>query len=195
MSVPTFKVIVIGDEGTGKTSIIYQYIKKTFPKAHFATPLPVEQSKNVNNKCNLNIWDTAGSKDWQSMNESVYHGSNAVIYLSSFNNQESLSNLKDIWFPKVNRYLETDIPSFLVVNKDDLEDNEKTIETNEIEQMKNEINACELLLVSAKENKNVDELFELVANKLTEKPQLPEKSVDINDKNSKNSENSGGCGC
>lgn len=194
MSLPTYKVIVIGDENTGKTSIIHQYTRKSFPMTHFLTPLPIEHSKNVNNKCNLIIWDTAGVKEWQSMNETIYHNSNAVIYLSSFDNQQSLRDLKDVWFPKVNQYLKN-IPTIMAVNKDDLDDDHKLIEINEIEEMKDEISACELIFVSAKDYKNVDELFGLVADKLAENTPPSDQSVDINAKKSEKSEKGGGCGC
>ena len=191
MSLPKFKIIVIGDENTGKTSIIHQYTRKSFPTAHFTTPLPIEHMKSMNNKCILSIWDTAGADEWKSMNPSVFHGSHAVIYLASFDNQKSLSDLKNGWFPTVNEHLQN-IPSFLAVNKDDLDDDHKVIEINEIEQMKNEIDACDLIFVSAKENKNVDELFGLVADKLVENPPPPDQSLDI--KNEKN-EGKKRCGC
>lgn len=166
MSLQTFKVIVIGDTNTGKTSIIHQYTRKNFPEAHFTTPLPIEHSKNVNGKCNLDIWDTAGAEEWQSMNSSVYHGSQAIIYLCSYDNSKSLSDLKEVWLPMISKHVGDDVPTFLAVNKDDLSEEQKIIENEEIESMKSEIKACDFISVSAKNNTNVEELFSMVADKL-----------------------------
>ena len=44
----TFKVIIIGDTNTGKTSIIHQYTRKSFPKSHLTTPMPTEHIINSN---------------------------------------------------------------------------------------------------------------------------------------------------
>lgn len=195
MSLPTFKVILIGDENTGKTSIIHRYTRNSFPEIHFPTPLPDETTQNVNNYCNLTICDTAGAEEWRSINPVVFRNSNAVIFVSSYDNEQSLCDLKDIWFPMVNDNLGNDVPAILVVNKDDIDENLKNIEKNQIDQIKTEINACEFISVSAKKNKNVDKLFELVAKKIAENPPASNQSVVINDKNTKNDENGRGCGC
>lgn len=166
MSLPTYKVIVIGDTNTGKTSIIHQYTRNNFPEAHFTTPLPIEHSKNVNGKCNLDIWDTAGAEEWQSMNSSVYHGSDAVIYLCSYDNAKSLSDIRDVWKSKIGDHINANVPTFLAVNKDDLEDDQKIIENDEIESMKNEIGARDFISVSAKTNTRVEDLFKMVAEEL-----------------------------
>lgn len=165
----TYKVIVIGNTNSGKTSIIHRFIRGDFLEAQFTIPLPIEHAKNVSNKCNLDIWDTTGAEEWQSMNSSIYHGSQAIIYLCSSDDPKSLSDLKDVWFPIVNEYLGSsqNLPSILAVNKLDLPDHSKVIENDQIEEVKNEIKAFEYLEVSAKDNYNVNQLFEDIANKLT----------------------------
>lgn len=163
----TFKIIVIGNTNTGKTSIIHQYTRHSFPEAHFTTPLPIEHTQSVNG-CILDIWDTAGAEEWQSMNSSVYHGSNAVIFLCSYDEQKSLDDLKDTWRPKILQYLSdgNNVKFFLAVNKSDIPEDDKKIEENQIQQMKNDINAIESFSVSAKDNINVNELFQAVAEAL-----------------------------
>lgn len=193
----TYKVIVIGNTNSGKTSIIHRFVRGNFPQLQFCTPLPIEHAKNVNNNCNLDIWDTTGAEEWQSMNSSIYHGTQAIVYLCSSDNPKSLSDLKEVWFPKVNEYLGSsqNIPSILAVNKLDLPIDSKVIDNNQIEEVKNEINAFEYLEVSAKDNYNVNKLFEDIANKLTsgsktESTQNP-KVVDLNEQQEETEKN--GC--
>lgn len=195
MSIPTFKVIVIGDTNTGKTSIIHQYTRQNFPEAHFTTPLPIEHSKSVNGNCNLDIWDTAGAEEWQSMNTSVYHGSDAIIYLCAYDNQESLTNLKEVWQPMVNKYIGADsVLSFLAVNKSDLSEEQKNITQENIDQTKDDIKAISSFIVSAKRNTNVSELFEEVAAKLTIKASKnAPKTVTVDDTPKQESEKKGCC--
>ena len=190
----TFKVIVIGDTYTGKTSIIHQFTRGNFPEAHFTTPLPIEHSKNVCG-CNLDIWDTAGADEWQSMNSSVYHGSNAVIYLCAYDSQKSLSDLKDEWYPKMTTFLSDfqKVKFFLAVNKSDLPKEEQTIEENEIRQIQTEINATQLFYVSAKENTNVKELFEAVANELKKDCTSPSNEIRVTDQQQQQQQKDKGC--
>ena len=192
MSNRPYKVIVIGNTNTGKTSIIHQYTRGNFPEAHFTTPLPIEHSKSVNN-VNLDIWDTAGAEEWQSMNSSVYHGSDAVIYLCSYDEQQSLNDLKDVWFQMVAKYLSPDVPSILAVNKSDLPDDQRLIEENGIESIRKEINAFKTIYVSAKENINVNELFKEIAEKLSNSKQKEVPKPVIIDKPGTKTKGESGC--
>lgn len=195
MTFPTFKVIIIGDTSTGKTSIINRYAKQIFSEAHFVTPVPVEHMQKVNGNCNLDIWDTAGAEEWQSMNKSVYHGTHAIIYLCSYDNQESLTNLKEVWLPRVSEHISTDnVLSFLAVNKSDLPEDFKNITEENIDQMKGEIKALKCFIVSAKNNTNINELFSEVATRLVEKaPKNNQNPVSLNDQQIQDGDQKSGC--
>ena len=165
--IPTYNIAVIGDTNTGKTSIISQYTRKSFPEQYLPTLLPIEQTKNLDNTCNLAIWDTAGSEDWISLNAPTFHQANAIILLCSIDSQKSLDNIKGYWMPILDNYVDVKkVPLILAVNKSDIPEIEKVITDEQINEMKNEIKAFETIIVSAKENSNVTELFELVANRL-----------------------------
>jgi small GTP-binding protein len=166
-----FKVILIGPSTTGKTSIIRRYTQNDFLEAHFITPLPVQNTARIDGPdCVLAIWDTAGSEDWQSMNTTVYHGSDAVIFVGSFDRKESLDDLVTTWKPRVLEHLALDsVVHVLAVNKSDL------MEEGEVTQSDIDRRAAELdpgmrsMNVSAKNNVGITELFKYVANELTKK--------------------------
>lgn len=163
----TFKVVLIGDQYTGKTCIIKRFVENVFRSVYHETPISLFQTKDVHG-CTLDIWDTAGSEDWQSMNSSVYHGSHAVIFLCSYDKQQSLDNIKNIWLQRVRQFMSDirKVKFFLAVNKSDIPEDDKTIDESQIEQMKNDLNVVDLFIVSAKDNINVTELFEAVADTL-----------------------------
>lgn len=167
-----FKVIIIGDTYTGKTSLITQYAKNIFQKSYLPTVLPNLQTVNSRFNCELDIWDTAGTEQWQSLNSTIYHHTDALIFLCSYDRQDSLDNIQNLWIPRINGYISLDkIPIYLAINKSDLRDEEKYIEEAQFERIASEINAIQFFNVSAKENKNVRELFDTVAEKLSNQVQ------------------------
>ena len=61
-----YKIIVLGDFGVGKSSLIYRYLKNSFKKDILDTINPENNIKILqlddNKKVKLNIWDTAGQE-------------------------------------------------------------------------------------------------------------------------------------
>jgi small GTP-binding protein len=164
------KVILIGATDTGKTSIIRRFVAGEFIEAHFTTPIPVQNKKNAVEGVDLAIWDTAGSEDWASMNTTVYHGSDIVIYVASYHNRETLQELSTVWVSRLNDYLDLNkVVKVLAVNKSDLIGTDEALVsevdvTEAAEQL-----GTEAMSVSAKQDKGIDELFASVAAKFNER--------------------------
>lgn len=165
-----YKVILLGDTNTGKTSIIKRYIDNSFIEAHFVTPLPIASTKRFNDSTGnyqLAIWDTAGSEDWQSMNSTVYHGSIIVIFIASFDQKDSIKSLVTTWLNRIAEYESTEsfVP-FIAINKSDLIGKpECQISESECDNAKKDLNVDDdhIFNVSAKEDLKIKELFEAVA--------------------------------
>jgi small GTP-binding protein len=179
--IPGYKVIVIGATNSGKTSIIRSYITHEFLETHFATPLPVNHGrpmKDDSGDYRLNIWDTAGSEEWQTMNTSIYHGADAIIYVACYDNSKSLSDLTSTWFDRLTEELDiSECVTILAVNKSDLVDKEECVITEEdIEGTRNSLDVNECFRVSALTKTNVDALFDEVGKLLRQREK--DKKVD-----------------
>jgi len=85
------KIIIIGNYGAGKTSILNRYISD---KCNNTVPvtLGVEFThKEYDEK--LILWDTAGQERFESMSTSFYHGVHAVIFVYDVSDMESFNGL------------------------------------------------------------------------------------------------------
>lgn len=176
-----YKVVLIGRQHTGKTSIINQFMRREFSEAYNPTALATQQiAMNMGqSSCRLQIWDTAGCEDWQALNTSVYHGANAIIYVASYDELESLEELESFWMKKVDEHVkEKEYHKILAVNKSDLEESARQFCSDHAKEWA-ENHKIEIIEVSAKENTNIQELFTRVANALTKLPPEPTPTVDI----------------
>ncbi|GAC92460.1 GTP-binding protein [Pseudozyma hubeiensis SY62] len=83
----TLKIVLIGDAGSGKTSIRHRFLSSTFFPSYRATigadfitkTLPVDPLQPEGEKATLQIWDTAGQERFQSLGSAFYRGADAVI--------------------------------------------------------------------------------------------------------------------
>jgi len=119
---PVFKVIVAGDGGVGKTSLIRRYCSGKFQESRVMT-IGVDfqtQVVEINKKpVKLSIWDIAGQERFGSFRASFYRGAKAVALVYDVTDPVSLTSLPN-WHTEIARV----VPGvrFLVVgNKVDLE--------------------------------------------------------------------------
>lgn len=164
--VAKYKVLVCGKTHTGKTSIIRQYIEHNFIAIFFPTPLPMAESTRFTDEdgaYELNIWDTAGSEEWLAMNVPVFNGSHVVVFVASYDEENSLSEIVDKWVPMVKKYIDYDnCVKILAVNKKDLLDEDESnvqITRESLERTRDDLQA-KLFEVSAKTNEKVSDIFE-----------------------------------
>ncbi|SAM84523.1 related to YPT7-GTP-binding protein of the RAB family [Ustilago bromivora] len=81
------KVVLIGDGGTGKTSLRNRFLTNTFYPSYRATigadfitkSLPLDPLNPEGEKATLQIWDTAGQERFQSLGSAFYRGADAVV--------------------------------------------------------------------------------------------------------------------
>ena len=76
------KVVILGDSGVGKTSLMNQYVNKRFSAQYKATIGADFLTKEVmidDKLVTLQIWDTAGQERFQSLGVAFYRGADACI--------------------------------------------------------------------------------------------------------------------
>mmetsp|Transcript_95812 Transcript_95812/g.310433 ORF Transcript_95812/g.310433 Transcript_95812/m.310433 type:complete len:214 (-) Transcript_95812:154-795(-) len=92
------KVIILGDSGVGKTSLMNQYVNNKFTNQYKATIGADFLTKEVqidDKVVTLQIWDTAGQERFQSLGVAFYRGADCCVLVydltvpKSFDNMES----------------------------------------------------------------------------------------------------------
>ena len=92
------KVIFIGSSGVGKTSLLKVFDPKNGPESNQTSPtiapenfeMEVTNSRNVTVK--LDIWDTAGQEQYQSLTSMYYRSSNVALLCFDYENRNDLKN-------------------------------------------------------------------------------------------------------
>jgi small GTP-binding protein len=168
-----YKVLVVGMTNTGKTSIIRQYIDGVFGCGNFPTVLPLADTIAFNDargSYEMAIWDTAGADEWVSMNAIAFRSPDAIVFVASYDLAQSLQETVTKWLPLLRQHAATeDCIRVLAMNKIDIADaGEDEVAEREIEQTKQALDASPFL-VSAKENRNIKEMFEFIGGEIRSK--------------------------
>ena len=161
-----FKVSLIGDSSTGKTSILLRFIDDYFTEDTKSTIgvdfklVSLELEPNIYAK--MQIWDTCGSERFKSLTSSFIKTCVAFILVFDLTRKNTFQNIEH-WIKIIK---ENTSPKFLILvgNKSDLKEQrniDKEIILNYCE--KNLFNYME---ISAKNNLNVEKLFKEVAYQL-----------------------------
>ena len=156
----SFKIIVIGDSGVGKSCITNKAIRNVFELNYNAT-VGFEFSTfivKLNNKViKLKVFDTCGQELYRSLATQFYRNSSLAIIVYSVTNEESFDNV-EMWLREIRAYNSPDIKVFLIGNKIDLVD-ERKVSTEDGESYAKTNKANKFLESSAKTGINVQEIF------------------------------------
>ena len=185
------KLLIVGDSGVGKTSLITRYFNgffetNTIPTIgyDFTTKL---YTKGNSKMCKLQIWDIAGQERYQAVSKLYARNAAGCVVVSDITNLQTLQNTIK-WKKIIQEHCDSvnQIPFILVQNKVDLiienvsdfmtEEYLKTFAQN------NGFIAC--YQTSAKKNTNLDELFETLVEKSRETLIKNQETVDY-DENTK----------
>ena len=165
----SFKLIVIGDSGVGKSCLTNNAVKNIFDESYNATVGFEFFTFNVkvNDKVvKLQIWDTCGQELYRSLITNFYRNSSLAIMVYAINSLESFSNI-EMWLRELRTHSNPDAKVFLIGNKLDLE-NERKVTKEQGEKFCKENNINEFMESSAKTGVNAQNIFIKAAQTLYE---------------------------
>ena len=164
-----FKVVLIGECGVGKTSIITQFIEQTFQEDQEPSIGGTSSTKSIicdNGKIlKFEIWDTAGQERYRSLTKMFYKDANAAILVYDITNKESFEEIKNYW---ANQIKESSPPGIILViaaNKYYIIDHE-AVDEKEARKLAEELGAI-FVKTTAKETESINDIFIQIAQKYT----------------------------
>ena len=171
----SFKMIIIGDSGVGKSCLSIRGTKDVFEPMYSPTigfEFMAFYVKVNGQTIKLQIWDTCGQEVYRSLISSFYNNSSLAIIVYSIDSKESFNNL-EFWLNELRVKANPDINIFVIGNKCDLEDKRQI--TKDMAREFCENNKIKLFLeTSAKTGFNAQNIF-IEASKLLYEQQLRNK--------------------
>ena len=164
-----YKILLLGDSMVGKTCFLLKYTDKSFQEIHMSTigldyrlkTLTLKNRKTVK----LQIWDTAGQDRFRSITKNYYKKANGIILIYDVTNKKSYKNIS-VWINQIKEEADPNVVIYLAGNKIDMEE-ERKIKTEEGEKLAEEYN-FPFRETSAKEDININETFEDIAERIDE---------------------------
>ncbi|MBL3520948.1 GTP-binding protein [Arcobacter lanthieri] len=159
----SYKIVLVGDYATGKTSLIRRYIDNSFSD-EYKSSIGVSISKkelnsiidNVEHKSMMMIWDIEGKTDFQPIFAHHLMGSKAFIIVADLTRKESIESIKE--HITVCEKSVSNAPIFIALNKSDLPyDN---IDIDSLKALSS--NIIDIFKTSAKDETCVRDIFELL---------------------------------
>uniref|UniRef100_A0A4W4G0I3 RAB41, member RAS oncogene family n=1 Tax=Electrophorus electricus TaxID=8005 RepID=A0A4W4G0I3_ELEEL len=172
-----FKLVFLGEQSVGKTSLITRFMYDSFDNTYQATIGIDFLSKTMyleDRTVRLQLWDTAGQERFRSLIPSYIRDSTIAVVVYDITNLNSFQQTSK-WIDDVRTERGSDVIIMLVGNKTDLADKSRQITTEEGEQRAKELNVM-FIETSAKTGYNVKQLFRRVAAALPGMDNTPEKS-------------------
>ncbi|CAL1569437.1 unnamed protein product [Knipowitschia caucasica] len=170
-STAEIKVVIVGDGGCGKTSLLLVFAKGDFPETY--APSVFEKYNTTitvgGSGVRLNLYDTAGQDDYDRLRPLAYQEADVILVCFDVTNPTSFENVLVKWFPEV-RHFCGDAPLILIGCKTDLRNEDEclrklrasTLEPvtyTQGEDACRQMNAEVYLECSAKFQENVDDIF------------------------------------
>ena len=167
--VATFKLVLVGDGGTGKTTFVKRHRTGEFEKKYVATlgvevhPLDFNTNRGL---IRFNVWDTAGQEKFGGLRDGYYIQGQCGIIMFDVTSRVTYKNVPN-WHKDLERVCQN-IPIVLCGNKSDVKDRKVKAKSITFHRKKN----LQYYDISAKSNYNFEKPFLWLARKLTGDPNL-----------------------
>jgi len=186
------KVVLLGESGVGKTSIISQFTSNKFNPRCPTSVSAQFISKIINfpeysKKIKFDIWDTVGQEKYRSLAKIFYKDARIIIFVYDITAEFSFTAIKDFWYKETTECADNDPILALVANKIDLYQNEQVT----LEDGKNYADEIDAIFqnTSALSYSGIDMLFENLGKKFIDPSydyKNPGAEVKMSDNNKKN---------
>lgn len=161
------KVIILGDSGVGKTSLMNQFVNKKFSNQYKATigaDFLTKEFSIDDKMVTMQIWDTAGQERFQSLGVAFYRGADCCVLVFDVTAPTTFKNLdswRDEFLIQASPREPESFPFVLLGNKVDLEP--RAISLKRAQQWCQNKAGIPYFETSAKEALNVEQAFQSIA--------------------------------
>ncbi len=160
-----YKLIIIGDSGSGKSSLLARYVHNEFDSCYISTigiDFKIKEIENNGKKIRLQLFDTSGQERFRTITRSYYRGAHYCIVTFDITNKIAFDNVP-LWINEINNCSNPNTKYIIVGTKADLIDS--NYDRQYIFNYCQQVNA-KYIESSSKNNQNIDYIFEHITNEL-----------------------------
>ncbi|XP_044152070.1 ras-related protein Rab-37 isoform X2 [Bufo gargarizans] len=172
----TYKVMLLGDSGVGKTCFLIQFKDGAFLSGTFLATVGIDFRNKVVTvdglKVKLQIWDTAGQERFRSVTHAYYRDAQALLLLYDITSKTSFDNVR-AWLTEVHEYAHKDVVIMLLGNKCDITSG-RVVRTEDGESLAKDY-GIPFMETSAKTGVNVELAFTAIAKELKQRSSSPDE--------------------
>jgi small GTP-binding protein len=171
-----FKILVLGESGVGKTSLLMRYCDDDFSNNHLPTIGIDFKIKNIslNDKIyKLQIWDTAGQERFRVITKTYYRAACGIMLTYDVTDENSFNKIR-LWMKQIEENAPKSVSKILVGNKSDSTERKISFEEGKVIANSYHMNFFE---TSAKTKYNVNEAFNCLIKNIIEDGDGSPKSV------------------
>ncbi len=168
-----FKIVVVGDGGIGKSTMIQRLITGHFVpmKITIGTDLASYDMNYEDISVKLQIWDFAGERRFRFFLPNYARGAQGCLLCYDITRYTSFQNLQD-WYNIVKENTNTETVFILVGGKTDLASYRRTVERADAEKFQKELNIPYFIETSSKTGENNKNVFEMLTEAMLKKRDL-----------------------
>ncbi|VDO00930.1 unnamed protein product [Rodentolepis nana] len=171
-----YKVVLLGESGVGKTSLIQAAVGEPFNPTMIST-IGIDfvvQTYNVDHyRIQLQIWDTAGQERYRSLAASTFRDAKAFIIVYDITSRDSFRRIREEWLKMTDIQGGEPVPIFFAGNKADLV-RLKEVPTEDAQKLSQQQYAHGFFETSALNGQNVQNLFQSVATAMVSTWSIPQ---------------------
>lgn len=163
-----FKILLIGDSGSGKSCLLLRFADDMYADSHIATigvDFRIRTIELEGKQAKLQIWDTAGQERFRTITSSYYRGAHGIIIIYDVSNRHSFLHIKQ-WLLEIDRHASENVNRLLVGNK--IDKKARQVSTEEAQAFADEL-GISFIETSAKDSVNVDQAFAIIADQIKQR--------------------------
>lgn len=161
-----FKLLMIGDSGVGKSSLLLRFANDEFQETYMSTvglDFKIRTVEIDGKTIKLQMWDTAGQERFRTITSSCYRGAHGIMVVYSVTDQQTFDNVRH-WLQEMERHSDNEnVVKLLVANKTDQDGRVVTEDSGAA--IAAEL-GMEFVETSAKTCHNVEQSFLIVARRV-----------------------------
>ena len=181
--IENYKIVIIGDQHVGKTSILSRYKYEVIETAYAPTVGIDFLTKNVfleDKTVKLIMWDTAGQERFKSLIPSYLKNANCIILTYDISNKSSFVSLNK-WLMDAKEYVNEKTLFVICGNKLDLK---RAVTKKEVEDFSNEKNIPLFIEVSALTGEGINDLFNNIVKTFCDRENIVNSQIKMDEINS-----------